>query len=146
MVFRHLFDHLIMFSVFLTTHPVWFLSALRQVQVTLLNSNQRALNIFYFIFLFFQLNVWNTATPSNRLAAQYRERRDCPKRGIREIVLSRVKRLIVILLASAGNDTDAEHPKQLNDGKSQDDQHCITKHILKHLLQFSFTSLCVQKI
>ncbi len=34
-------------------------------------------------------------------------------RGIQEILLSRVQRLIVILLASAGNHTDAEHPKQL---------------------------------
>lgn len=60
------------------------------------------------------------------LAAQYGECRDCPKRGIQKILLSRVQRLIVILLASAGNDTNAEQPKQLK--KTQNkllEIHCL---------------------
>lgn len=113
--------------------PVWFLSAFL-AQVALVHSNQKAFKLF---FLTKCLEYWHTFKPVSFmvpvrlcLAAQYRECRDCPKRGIQEILLSCIQRLIVILLASAGNNTDAEHPKQLKKRERETQNKLLKIHCL----------------
>lgn len=59
-----------------------------------------------------------------------------------------VQRLVATSPAasSAGYHTNAQHPKELDDGKTENDQHGISQHILQEVLQLGFTTFCVKQI
>lgn len=48
--------------------------------------------------------------------------------------------------ASTGDHTYAQHAKELNDGKAQNDQHSVTQYTLQELIQLGLTTLWVKLV